>query len=35
MSTTPKIDLKAVTQLPTETGHFGQYGGRFVSEAFK
>lgn len=26
------IDLKAVTQLPTETGHFGPYGGRFVSE---
>ncbi len=34
MSTTDKtaIDLKAVTQLPNETGHFGQYGGRFVSE---
>jgi tryptophan synthase beta chain len=34
MSTTPKtkIDLKAVTQLPTQSGHFGQYGGRFVSE---
>ena len=34
MSITPKIDidLKAVTELPTETGHFGQYGGRFVSE---
>ncbi|GAA6133500.1 tryptophan synthase subunit beta [Oceaniserpentilla sp. 4NH20-0058] len=34
MSTTDKtaIDLKAVTQLPTKTGHFGQYGGRFVSE---
>ena len=26
------IDLKAVTQLPTESGHFGPYGGRFVSE---
>ncbi len=34
MSTTDKtaIDLKAVTQLPTKTGHFGPYGGRFVSE---
>lgn len=27
-----KVDLKAVTQLPTDTGHFGIYGGRFVSE---
>ena len=27
-----KVDLKAVTELPTETGHFGIYGGRFVSE---
>jgi len=26
------IDLKAVTQLPTKSGHFGPYGGRFVSE---
>lgn len=26
------IDLKAVTELPNATGHFGQYGGRFVSE---
>jgi len=26
------IDLKAVTMLPTKTGHFGPYGGRFVSE---
>ena len=26
------VDLKAVTELPTKTGHFGQYGGRFVSE---
>ncbi|NVK39592.1 MAG: tryptophan synthase subunit beta [Gammaproteobacteria bacterium] len=26
------VDLKAVTELPTETGHFGPYGGRFVSE---
>jgi len=26
------VDLKAVTELPTATGHFGQYGGRFVSE---
>lgn len=25
-------DLKAVTELPTKTGHFGPYGGRFVSE---
>ncbi len=25
-------DLKAVTQLPTKSGHFGPYGGRFVSE---
>ncbi|MGK0445838.1 MAG: tryptophan synthase beta chain [Bermanella sp.] len=34
MSTTDKtaIDLKAVTMLPTKTGHFGPYGGRFVSE---
>lgn len=34
MSTTDKtaIDLKAVTELPTSNGHFGQYGGRFVSE---
>ena len=34
MSITPKIDidLKAVTELPTKTGHFGQFGGRFVSE---
>jgi tryptophan synthase beta chain len=34
VSTTPKtaIDLKAVTQLPTKNGHFGPYGGRFVSE---
>lgn len=34
MSTTDKtaIDLKAVTELPTQTGHFGPYGGRFVSE---
>ena len=34
MSTTQetKIDLKAVTELPTKTGHFGQFGGRFVSE---
>jgi tryptophan synthase beta chain len=34
VSTTDKtaIDLKAVTQLPTKTGHFGPYGGRFVSE---
>lgn len=34
MSTTDKtaVDLKAVTELPTKTGHFGQYGGRFVSE---
>lgn len=26
------IDLKDVMQLPDETGHFGPYGGRFVSE---
>ena len=26
------IDLKKVTQLPDATGHFGPYGGRFVSE---
>ncbi|OUR67713.1 tryptophan synthase subunit beta [Bermanella sp. 47_1433_sub80_T6] len=26
------MDLKAVTQLPTKSGHFGPYGGRFVSE---
>jgi len=26
------VDLKAVTELPTNTGHFGPYGGRFVSE---
>jgi tryptophan synthase beta chain len=34
VSTTDKtaIDLKAVTMLPTKTGHFGPYGGRFVSE---
>jgi tryptophan synthase beta chain len=34
MSTTLKteIDLEAVSQLPSKTGHFGQYGGRFVSE---
>lgn len=34
MSTSQKAptDLKAVTELPTETGHFGPYGGRFVSE---
>lgn len=34
MSTTQKteIDLEAVSQLPSKTGHFGQYGGRFVSE---
>lgn len=34
MSITDKtaVDLKAVTELPTKTGHFGQYGGRFVSE---
>ncbi|MFT6259707.1 MAG: tryptophan synthase beta chain [Bermanella sp.] len=34
MSTIQKteIDLKAVSQLPTKEGHFGQYGGRFVSE---
>lgn len=34
MSTTDKtaIDLKAVTMLPNKTGHFGPYGGRFVSE---
>ena len=33
MSIDPKnIDLKAATELPTETGHFGPYGGRFVSE---
>jgi tryptophan synthase beta chain len=34
MSTTPKtkIDLEAVSQLPSKSGHFGQYGGRFVSE---
>jgi tryptophan synthase beta chain len=34
MSTIQKteIDLEAVSQLPTKDGHFGQYGGRFVSE---
>ena len=34
MSTIDKtaVDLKAVTELPTNTGHFGPYGGRFVSE---
>ena len=34
MSATDKtaIELKAVTMLPTKTGHFGPYGGRFVSE---
>jgi len=34
VSTTDKtaIDLKAVTMLPNKTGHFGPYGGRFVSE---
>jgi len=26
------IDYKAVTELPNATGHFGPYGGRFVSE---
>jgi len=29
---TQKVDLKAVTELPNENGHFGIYGGRFVSE---
>jgi len=28
---TPEM-LKAATELPTKTGHFGPYGGRFVSE---
>jgi tryptophan synthase beta chain len=34
MSITPKTehDLKAVSELPTQSGHFGPYGGRFVSE---
>ena len=26
------IDLKALSQLPDSKGHFGPYGGRFVSE---
>jgi len=25
-------DLKALSQLPDASGHFGPYGGRFVSE---
>ncbi len=35
MSTETKLTpemLKAATELPTKTGHFGPYGGRFVSE---